>query len=594
MLTSPRLAVLSALFTSQATSASAATAKERTDFMNAMRSSLHNQGKADFKPDAATSAAIREKIIQKATYIPPSRSAPDEDSPNRNLSEERRLSDDDSYTDYYAKSGTFSNAFGFDPTRFSISYSRCAQVRQFDDQLAAIENSTSVFTTKHFAIFRFCPTKTCDPYAIETQATDDDAQQQNQKLYMNMDFSTYQTFRQSKYSQYSNENQQNKQGGEASATEDQTQFQVGGAAGSGCSSNYGEYMIELEDYLEIMSGYVDNRFGEYCTYCEKCMYNEYKNWAQKQGRTLLDQSDEGWRSLKFERELGGCAEYNQCRYYANACKNGLDSDVTSYFQCTSSSSGDVYLGPHCADDGVTITLGAYTDKYCNEYAGDLYTLTGETVDREAIDIYSTGNLNALMPQGYQEQVFNMYGGWETMCIPCSEADASLWNQVDDATSVNELCLYLYESSARCDHNYNNYQTKSKSIGLYDKQRMQLSCDFIDSVKMGKYDEAGFLTLAESPLVKAGFLQNTQYYDAAYPYISKVSGWQIFGLLASLLACLALGIWSIKLHRSLTKKGQWRPRRMNRNSTLNQPVVMNRPDSGIGMARQQTGASYYMS
>lgn len=246
MLTSPRLAVLSALLTSQAPSASAATAKERTDFMNAMRSSFLNQGNSDFQPDAATSAAIREKIIQKATYIPPSRSAPDEDSPNRNLSEERRLSDDDSYTDYYAKSGTFSNAFGFDPTRFSISYSRCAQVRQFDDQLAAIENSTSVFTTKHFAIFRFCPTKTCDPYAIETQATDDDAQQQNQKLYMNMDFSTYQTFRQSKYSQYSNENQQNKQGGEASATEDQTQFQVGGAAGSGCSSNYGEYMIELE------------------------------------------------------------------------------------------------------------------------------------------------------------------------------------------------------------------------------------------------------------------------------------------------------------------------------------------------------------
>jgi len=353
-------------------------------------------------------------------------------------------------------------------------------------------------------------------------------------------------------------------------------------------------MLELEDYLDIMSEYVSDRFDEYCTYCEKCMYSEYQNWAQKQGRTLLERSDEGWRNLEIERELGGCADYDKCRYYASTCKNGLEDDITDYFNCTSADNGDFYVGPHCADDGVSITLGAYTDKYCNEYAGDLYTLTGDTVNQEAIDIYSTGNLNALMPEGYQEQIFQLYGGWETMCIPCSEADASLWNKVNDATSVNGLCLNLYESSARCDHHYNNYQTKSKSIGLYDKQRMQLSCDFIDSVKMGNYDEAGFLTLPESPLVKAGFLQNTQYYDAAYPYISKVSGWQIFGLLASLLACIALGIWSMQLHRSLTKKGQWRPRRMNRHSSLNQPVAMSRPDSGIGMARQQTGSSYYMS
>ena len=126
--------------------------------------------------------------------------------------------------------------------------------------------------------------------------------------------------------------------------------------------------------------------------------------------------------------------------------------------------------------------------------------------------------------------------------------------------------------------------------------MQLSCNYIDKAMMGNYDEAGLLSIPESPLVTYAppSLKQTQYYDAAYPYISKVSGWQVFGLIASLIAVIALSAWSIKLHRSLTKKGQWRPVRRNRNAALAQPVGMARPDSGIGMARQQSGNSYYMT
>ena len=350
----------------------------------------------------------------------------------------------------------------------------------------------------------------------------------------------------------------------------------------------------LVDYLEIMTESVYNRFDEYCTYCENCMYGEYQNWAQNQdGRDLFEIHEDGWKHLEFERQLGGCADYDKCRYYANACHNGLDDTVTNYFQCQSS--GDYYVGPHCAEDGHSITLGAYTDENCDIYAGDVYKLTGDTVDQEAVDIWMSGNMNALMPEGYQELVYEESGGWETMCIPCSEADASIWNQNNDATSVNELCLGLYESSARCDHNYNNYQSKSKSIGLYDKERMSLSCNYIDRTKMGTYDESGLLSIPDGPLVKYGFLKDTQYYDAAYPYMSKVSGWQVFGLIASLFACIALAAWSIKLHRSLTKKGQWRPVRRNRKSAgLAEPVGLARPDSGIGMARQQSGSSYYMT
>lgn len=346
------------------------------------------------------------------------------------------------------------------------------------------------------------------------------------------------------------------------------------------------------DYLQIIQENVNDRFGEYCTYCEKCMYGEYQNWAQNQGRTLFEQHEDGWKNLQFERQLGGCADYDQCRYYANSCKTGLDDDVTDYFQCTSQD--NYYVGPHCAEDGVSITLGAYMDDECNVYAGDVYKLTGTQVDQEAVDNWSQGNLVALFPsEAFQENMYGLYGGWESMCITCSEASASMFNRINDETAVNQLCLNLYESSARCDHHFNNYQSKSKSIGLYDKERMQLSCNYIDRAKMGTYDESGLLSIPDSILVQytPDSIKQSQYYDAAYPYVSKVSGWQIFGLLASLIAVIALTAWSIKLHRSLTKKGQWRPIRRNKKTALAHPVELTRPDSGIGMARQ---SSAYMS
>ena len=51
-----------------------------------------------------------------------------------------------------------------DPTAYSASYARCASVKQFDDEMAATEDAESVFVTKHFAVFRFCPKQTCQGF----------------------------------------------------------------------------------------------------------------------------------------------------------------------------------------------------------------------------------------------------------------------------------------------------------------------------------------------------------------------------------------------------------------------------------------------
>jgi hypothetical protein len=45
-----------------------------------------------------------------------------------------------------------------------------------------------------------------------------------------------------------------------------------GARGEGCEENYGEYLIQLEDYLSLVLEYQMERFKNYCEYCETCMH----------------------------------------------------------------------------------------------------------------------------------------------------------------------------------------------------------------------------------------------------------------------------------------------------------------------------------
>ena len=67
---------------------------------------------------------------------------------------------DDAYG--FNKDVDWQNNWGFDASQYSLSYERCATVKQFDLDKAAQEDSTSPFISQHFAVLRLCPTKTCD------------------------------------------------------------------------------------------------------------------------------------------------------------------------------------------------------------------------------------------------------------------------------------------------------------------------------------------------------------------------------------------------------------------------------------------------
>jgi hypothetical protein len=115
------------------------------------------------------SSALRKRVMEKATPLP-SGERHLQNYQNANQANANAGGQKDGADDYFVAFGAWNNAFGFDPTQYSLSYHRCAEVRQFDDELAAQEDSLSVFATKHFAVFRFCPSATCNGYPEEDEA----------------------------------------------------------------------------------------------------------------------------------------------------------------------------------------------------------------------------------------------------------------------------------------------------------------------------------------------------------------------------------------------------------------------------------------
>eukprot|EP00804_Cyclotella_cryptica_P010924 CCRYP_018989-RA/>CCRYP_018989-RA protein AED:0.19 eAED:0.19 QI:0/0.66/0.5/1/1/1/4/310/718 len=564
---------------------------------------------------------------------------------------------EDSNGDSYVGSGTFSNAFGFDPTDYSFAYLRCAEVRQFDDELAAEEDSPSVFSTKHFAVFRFCPTTTCEGM---TEKQIEAERQEEYYAYVKSQNQAYAESQMAAYSQANNGNAYNaynaqnyvKQQAEA-AQQSGASYEppswvfdkriIGGADGSGCSSNYGEYLLELEDYLAIMLEYHADRFEVYCDYCDNCMYAVYQQWIKSQGRKLEMKSiDQDWkddleRHLSEEevRKLGNvyntCPEYDTCKYYKNICQNGLDDTLTQYFECTEVQRNNgivAYVGPHCASDGKTVTLGVYSDEDCNEFIGqstNINNYLGFQLDEDALDGYVTGSLaRDVIPDDYYEQYWSeelqaYYNPQEQLCIPCAaslqiyenkgnvyqeNADDDYYtsnNEFND--EVNDLCINMYLASARCDKHYKSYSTTNKNAKMTNYYANQdLTCEFIQSVVEGNYNEMGFVNvnLANSTESSGNILTNSIYYEEYGHYVQEVSPLQIFGLVASLLACAILGIWSATLARSLaTGKAPWRPRRGVSNAPAS-ASAMERNDSGIVLGRSATmergrsTSSYYMT
>jgi hypothetical protein len=104
-------------------------------------------------------------------------------------------------------------------------------------------------------------------------------------------------------------------------------------------------------------------------------------------------------------DLSLCQYEDQCANYEEVCQyhHYHGADYENFMECTEYALNDdqvVYLGPHCSNDGHSITIGLFEDQYCSSYLGDVGTfeeIAGFNINENSLAFF-----------------------YSPTCIPCAE------------------------------------------------------------------------------------------------------------------------------------------------------------------------------
>uniref|UniRef100_A0A7S1GIQ8 Uncharacterized protein n=1 Tax=Cyclophora tenuis TaxID=216820 RepID=A0A7S1GIQ8_CYCTE len=340
----------------------------------------------------------------------------------------------------------------------------------------------------------------------------------------------------------------------------------------GCQYDFGEYVIEMEYYLEAMATYHYDRYAEYCATCLECMtptadddtlvFNNYTDDLVVEAN-VTNGNETVWSAQR------DCLYYEACYNYKEACQPYM-SKATQYedfFTCSEFEVGNNvgYLGPHCAKDGKTIQIGIFEDQNCEAYIGDVVDLeqfTGMTFDDYGLSFYDSGD-----------------------CISCISGDEyDLYTDDAAGQSVYELCEFLYDASGKCNRYYDVYDVDETYETYQQADNEGKVCDFIESLVENNYNQYGEIILEDT----FDFNNWKDYHEYEKLVPTEVTLWQTIGLISSITLMLFLMVYSCYLYSKL-RNPRWDPN-SSKYGTAAEAGKISRVNSGIMLGRSNSDPS----
>jgi hypothetical protein len=305
-----------------------------------------------------------------------------------------------------------------------------------------------------------------------------------------------------------------------------------------CSSGYGEYLVDLETYLQATVEFFKDDQEEMCNSCaEQCVAAADDAAAQDGGDDAAVAEDDGIQDGGRKLYTLDCTTCNDdCQKIENMQANGY-IDATDFLQCTliydpeDDNKLPLYAGPICASGGSKIKIGVFTDENCM------------TLDStKEVDDYVQSDENTSMKLSHAL----LKSTYTDTCISCKEqpdANGQQQNENDqnDVDEVIEMCEDLYDAAAKCE-TVHGFANGYANIYGYENQIAQEStvCDFMDSIKAGTYDEGGEIVVRGASSVGTS---------------KSTTGGQKFALTFFILGTLGLAVYAAMLHSKLVKGGK---------------------------------------
>lgn len=157
------------------------------------------------------------------------------------------------------------------------------------------------------------------------------------------------------------------------------------------NAQYYYYQQKKQEQYQDEDGNMDqDAYEEYMQNVNQNMYNPYY-WDEDVYGEWGDDWSESWLAFNWQ-VLPYCSdsELNTCLYADDTCGDydedfQENADAMGGFSACTQIDDNVYIGPHCNDDGYTITLSVYSDAYCDNWIGDqvsLYDVLGYDIDED--------------------------------------------------------------------------------------------------------------------------------------------------------------------------------------------------------------------
>jgi len=502
----------------------------------------------------------------------------------------RNLEDEYDYENY---------AYAVNLTNYALKYIGCSNIRTWSDDLAAGDNNDddnnidSVLRMDRFVLLRLCPRDSC-----------------------------------SNYNKY------------------------------GCMENFGDYLIPMETYLQVMAETYFAQYQEYCETCYECMNaatddnNNDDDGANNNGnddgddyynngddgnynddgggrRRLNDDANDAWYNYNYNNyvddddannanQAAGCYYYAVCENYQNACQeySNLGFDLQDYFACAEFNIGNGvgYLGPHCSSDGKKISMGIFSDQYCNQYSADLSEVSSYmSVNENELEAYYSDNCISCLASVSSHFPLFVYSRFGILITSATNDGKSVCfcvyttsqirlylplllfelkdgylldtdNDDDAYSDIAEVCDALYGVSAKCNKymgNDDNY------VSTNQEAQEDTVCDFISDLLTNSYDEYGEIVL-----------QQDGWMTYVPDILNTIPKWQKYALSASILSVICMFVYACYLYRKITRrKIIWYPRGRKGYSTSYpgmEPTSINgRLHSGIIQGRSHSSGNFEM-
>jgi len=265
-----------------------------------------------------------------------------------------------------------------------------------------------------------------------------------------------------------------------------------------CNSDYGEYVIDLDTYVDIATEYYLADRENTCNLCNQICAAE----------------DDVTRS-------SGQIKCNSCESYCSTVnslqENGLVESY-QYSQCMQvydNGNSQIFAAAKCSKNGSAIKIGAFSDNECST--------PKKNTDIE--DYIGNG-------MSFYNDILNKLSD-SSSCVSCSMNA----NGDDGNGDLAEMCTSLYDISAKCEskHGFNNFW---KDYEDYSNQYLQedMVCDFISSLKNGNYDQYGEIVLTGLKRLGSG----------------GATGFQKFALSVFFIGSVVLGLYSARVSSQLKK------------------------------------------